>query len=336
MDFILVMAVGFGTAGCATPRAMAPQSPRAAAPLTQLTQPLIEAVGVEPKTIDVRRGEQAQIRYALSTAAEVAIDMVDEEGHVIRHLAVGQQGAGPQTIVWDGRSDDGVPVSAGVYRYIILATHSPFNRQSTRYDPSTDEGGEELQVRDFTFDPASGAFRWVMPKTGFARLRIGLKGFPHLRTLLDWEPMEGGAHELTWDGRDSSGLIQFKDHPNLTMNLSAFAMPSNTIIVHSGLQSSIVNRQSTMPTYPPLTKGESAYFHARHPRAICHEARLDIEFPGASQTGEGLPLLRGTVPVRVTINPADAARLINSRFEVALYEDTTFLFEEEESSNPYT
>jgi hypothetical protein len=42
------------------------------------------------------------------------------------------------------------------------------------------------------------------------------------------------------------------------------------------------------------------------------------------------------VPVRVTLEARDASSLVNERFEMALYEDLQFLFEEEESLNPFT
>jgi hypothetical protein len=47
-------------------------------------------------------------------------------------------------------------------------------------------------------------------------------------------------------------------------------------------------------------------------------------------------VVSGVVPVRVTVDAADAPHLINSRFEVALFEDTTFLAEEEEGTTPFT
>jgi hypothetical protein len=233
---------------------------------------------------------------------------------------------------WDGRDTEGHPVPPGVYRYVMRAQDA--QGVVAVFDPSTETGGEELEPRDFTYDHATGALRWVMPKAGFARLRVGIEGFPHLRTLLDWEPLEGGAQELIWDGLDSSGLINLKAHPNLSMKLRAFAMPNNTIIVRSEPSDTAI---SLNPLYPPLTKGPAASFHARHPRALCREVRLRLEFPEVTQhDAQGRPVLVGVTPVRVIIDERDASRLMNERFELALFADLTVLMEEERAITPFT
>jgi hypothetical protein len=175
-----------------------------------------------------------------------------------------------------------------------------------------------------------------MPKAGRARLRVGLQGFPHLRTLLDWEPLEAGPQSVVWDGRDASGFVQLTDHPNLTVKLALFALADHTIIVQ-GAPDRDAGRPQGPAEYPPERAPAPAYLHAQHPRPACREARLAVEFPeGTRRDEQGRPVLNGTVPVRVVLDPRDAPHLVNHRFEVALYEDLTFLFEEEESANPFT
>ena len=314
-------------AGCAmTPTGRASRS----LAMPSAIPPAITSVGVDPKTL--HPGGQVTIRYELSQPANVRIDLVDDEGRVVRQLAAGRQIAGPQQIIWDGRADDGTAAPGGVYRYVIRAQNA--EGHDTVYDPSRDTGGEELQPRDFTFDRAAGTLQWLMPRAGFARLRIGIEGFPHLRTLLDWEPMEAGRQSMVWDGSDQSGLLNVKDHPNLSIKLTLFAMPDNTVIVRGPRATT---RSSQSPTYPPLTKREpAAYFHARHPRAVCHEVGFTIDFPEATQRNvDGHPIVAGQIPVRVILNERDASYLVNQRFEVVVYEGLTILFEAEEGTSPF-
>lgn len=47
-------------------------------------------------------------------------------------------------------------------------------------------------------------------------------------------------------------------------------------------------------------------------------------------------MLSGMVPVRVRLDDSDAQPMVNQRFELALFEDLTFLFEEEDAVNPFT
>ncbi len=293
----------------------------------------ISGVGVEPKTLERRKPGEVTIRYELSEPSEVVVDLVDDAGRVAQTLKAGRQPAGRRAVTWDGRAADGTPVPSGVYRYVIHAK----DRQGREavYDPSSITGGEELQPKSFTFDRGTGTLRWSMPKAGRARLRFAVQGFPHLRTLLDWEPLEAGPQEVVWDGLDASGLVRAIEHPNLAVKLNAFALPDNTIIIRGG--SPAASRQQRRAAYPPEHRPTAAYLHARHPREVCHEAALSIEFPpGTAYDDHGRPRLTGTVPVRIVLNPSEAASLVDQRFEVALFEDLTQLFEEEEGVNPFT
>ena len=319
--------------GCATTTsgtAARHEPARAVAPPLDIRQ-----VAVEPKTVGVSHGERTSIRYQLTRPAMVVIDLVDENGCVVRQLNEGPQAAGSQAASWDGRMTDGRSAAAGVYRYMIHA-QDDHGGQAVLYDPSTEAGGEELEPRDFTYDRQTGLLAWVMPKAGFARLRIGVEGFPHLLTVLDWTPLEGGRHELTWNGQDGSGLINLKEHPNLSMKLVAFAMPPNTIIVR-GDPSSSASAAQQAPRYSPIIARETVSFHAKHLRSRCHEVSLQIDFPSVTRKdADGRPILSGIVPVRVTVDPRDATWMINERFEIAFFEDLTIIFETEDGSTPMT
>ena len=294
----------------------------------------ISGAGVEPKTLDRASWKSVTIRYELSEPAMVTVEILDENGESVRRLDAGRQSAGKQAVVWDGQSSEGQPAPGGVYRYVIHAQAPSGQGQPILYDPSEELGGEELEPRDFQFDSKGGWMLWVMPKAGYARLRIGIEGFPHLRTVLDWEPMEGGAQRIHWDGLDSSGLVNLREHPHLSVKLAAFSMPPNTIIVRGAPPSA----PPVGPQPPPSAARERAmYLHARHPRSLCHEVGAAIEFPeGLPHDPKGRPVLAGIVPIRIRLDERDAARILDERFEVALFEDLTVIFEEEEGLNPLT
>lgn len=309
------------SAGCATGRAT-PLRPAMLA---------IEQVAVEPKTLDLRKQRGVALRYALTDSATVTIEWFDENEWPVRRMPLGRQEVGKHAVSWNARDDEGTLVPNEVYRYVIRA--QGLHGQAAVYDPSQEAGGEEIEPRNFEWDPQAGRFRWVMPKAGRARLRVGMEGFPHLRTLLDWEPLEVGKQELLWDGLDASGLIHLKDHPNLAIKLASFALAPNTVIVR-GSNSPPRSTSSGSADAPAATT--AGYFHARHPRRLCREAMLQINFPQARLDAAGRPFLRGRVPVRIKLDPADRIRITNERFELALFEDMSILFEEEEAIIPYT
>lgn len=64
----------------------------------------------------------ATLAYALPTgAAGVAVRILDQSGNAVRTLVVGQQGAGPHQIVFDGLDDNGRRLGAGSYTYQVVA-----------------------------------------------------------------------------------------------------------------------------------------------------------------------------------------------------------------------
>lgn len=64
----------------------------------------------------------AVIGYTLSKdMSEVTGHIFDMDGKEIRTISIGQQGAGAQSAVWDGRNNSGDPVSSGAYIFSVTA-----------------------------------------------------------------------------------------------------------------------------------------------------------------------------------------------------------------------
>jgi len=55
------------------------------------------------------------IAFALPSAGQIAVEVYDLRGQLVRTLLRGQREAGPQRVLWDGRGDDGRNVASGVY-----------------------------------------------------------------------------------------------------------------------------------------------------------------------------------------------------------------------------
>jgi hypothetical protein len=64
---------------------------------------------------------QTTLTYTLADAAEVTVTVFDATGRVVRELHRGAQIAGPHTITWDGRDDQGATLSSGVYHLRVEA-----------------------------------------------------------------------------------------------------------------------------------------------------------------------------------------------------------------------
>lgn len=291
--------------------------------------PRITLVAMEPKTVEA--GGSATISFTLDTPASVTVELFDERGGSVRSLALGEQPAGRHLVPWDLRDDASALAGDGVYRYAIRALGAS---GESVYEPSRETGGEELLPHAFTFDQQRGELAWVMPRAGRARLRAGVVDFPHLVTLLDWTPLAAGRHVVRWDGLDGTGLVKVAEHPRRVILLSLYALPDNAVIVRG--HGDRAPRLSGERRYPAEHEGRRPYMHAGHARERCHEIDFDVELPHSDVDARGRPIVTGSVPVTVRFASADARRLVDAKFEVAIYEDLEYVFEEEDALDPFT
>ena len=73
--------------------------------------------------VELDAGSSADLSYSLAENAHtVTIEIVDEDGQVVRSLERGPQNAGNQTVNWDGNDSNVNHAGAGVYTFTITAT----------------------------------------------------------------------------------------------------------------------------------------------------------------------------------------------------------------------
>ncbi len=289
----------------------------------------IDKAGVNPKTVDFTKGEKAVISFATSGKAFLSILFKDESGNILNQYELGLQEAGKQVFSWDGKMQNGETVKTDVVVYAIEAKSE--DGSLIRFDPSSESGGNDLSFPKFSLDKKSGKIEYILPQAGRVRLRAGILEGALLKTILDWQAKEAGKHELMWDGLDKSGEMNLLNNANLNLNLNAFSLPDNAIIVKQ-IEPSFAAPDSV---YHEVKTGR--HFHYLHPRSNCHEPKFKIIFSDAVKKDEkGIPLLKGKTAFSVQIDPSDEIDLIRKRFEVMVYFDSNFLFEEEQAVTPAT
>ncbi len=64
---------------------------------------------------------QTTLRFEVPSVGRVRVEIFDSRGRHLRTLVDGILQAGPQTRIWDGRTDDGLAVGSGVYFARVLA-----------------------------------------------------------------------------------------------------------------------------------------------------------------------------------------------------------------------
>ncbi|HDQ99080.1 MAG TPA: T9SS type A sorting domain-containing protein [candidate division WOR-3 bacterium] len=82
--------------------------------------------GVKPVKLEVAArpnpfGNRTSISYAVPRAGNVSLTVYDVAGRPVRTLVNGRQNAGRYSVNWDGRSEAGDEVAAGIYFYTLTA-----------------------------------------------------------------------------------------------------------------------------------------------------------------------------------------------------------------------
>ena len=307
-----------------------PESGSSASPLQ------IRRVSAAPREMTRLGEDEVAIGFNLTTPARAIVRVFDQWQRPVRAIDLGTLDAGDHSAAWDGRDDEGKLCRGTRFTYTIYARDD--RRNKAIYDPSKRGTGLEIKARKFTLDTKTGTLSYVLPQPGWVRIRIGIKDGPLMHTLLDWEPQLAGEHKIPWDGMDPSGSMRLLDRPNLNVNLRAYAMPTNSILV----QQDIADRDPESANKPP--PGGEDRTRTRDQRTLAQTfnplrsqaPRLIITFPGAAGEEAGMPVLSGKTPIRVAIDPEDRDQLIAKRFEVMFYVDGIFIFEEEDGTTPLT
>ncbi len=291
----------------------------------------IEEVKVSPSLFNPSQGEKCTISYKLSSPSPITIKIRDENSLLVRTLLKGKKRkSGSDKELWDGKDDRGIIVPPEAYTFTIEG-------KGFRYDSVTFSGGElleELNPSARKKPPCS--ISYTLPTSARVRIRIGVKGGPLYRTLLNWEPRPPGSHSESWDGRDKTGKVNLASNPLCFIFLEAFSLPDNSIIV-SGPPQEKKKEGRKISEREINSSSRPLYEHARHPRWRCKDPEMKIILPeGLPRREEGIPILSGECPLRIEVDDEDLKWLREEKFEYIFYVDDEFLCEEEEgAASPY-
>lgn len=293
----------------------------------------ISKVALNRKTFNPSNKQSVKVSFEISKKADVNVTIYDLRGRIVRRFKLPNIEAGKNSIEWDGRESKGRLAGGNVFLYVIDAAS---DGQKTVYNPAAKTGGQLIKPHDYTFDKKSGKIEYVLPKTCMVRIRAGLKDGMLAKTIFDWKPQKAGRHIEMWDGKDVSGLMNLLKHPDLELKLTCYTLPANTIIVTGQAVPLIqlkTEKNSNTKSDPWAKKGK--YVHYTHDKGICHEPEFTVSFPAAKEI-DGVPVISGSTTIRIVLDKRDAQDLINKRFEIMFFVDSTFFFEMEEGTSPFT
>lgn len=98
------------------------QSEQAFASRLEATSLIDKEITAEGNQVSLDEAGQAEIHYSLlAEATRIAVNITDSNGSLVRVLEAGGQGAGDQTLLWDGKDTGGNSVAPGVYTFEVNA-----------------------------------------------------------------------------------------------------------------------------------------------------------------------------------------------------------------------
>ncbi|HKE93291.1 MAG TPA: hypothetical protein VKB34_03210, partial [Povalibacter sp.] len=277
--------------------------------------------------------------FHLSDPAQVSLEIYDGRDLLIRSVtSKGTLPAGENRLSWDVRDQAGRIVPAEAYTYAFQGRTS--DGREVRYDLADATGGQAVAAREVKWDAQARLLSYVIEKPARVSVRFGLQdGGPLLRTLIDWVVRPGGLQREAWDGKDSSGVLDLASHPRLAIGVQAFSLPENSLIV--GDPQTRVNLIESLPgarqSRPHSTAARHMYDHAQQPLESRGDFTISLILPtDLRRSGDRLPIVSSTIPVRLDIAAADRARAIARRFEPVFFIDGQFAFENEVGFMPLT
>lgn len=301
----------------------------------------ISEVRSDQAVFDPAKKEVARIKFRLDKPAVVEEQWFDGRDLLVRTIRTKDRlPAGEQSVDWNGRDEADQLVPREAYRYILRATGD--DGATALYDPSDATGGDEVTAINVAWDPAAHVIRYRLPRAARVNIREGLEDHgPVLRTVVDWVARPAGDNKETWDGWDSSHVLDLSHHPRLATNVDAFALSLNTIIVGPlaedvGLIRTLSwGRHEREKQGPPPKK--LMHYHSQQP--IEQRGDVDIQIllpPGLPKDGNGVPVVTGRLTLRLDVEPKNRDRIVQQRFEPVFFVDGTFAFENEVGYLPFS
>ena len=298
----------------------------------------IERVSLDKKIFNPTEGEDVNISFEINEQADVNVIIYDVLGKVVRIFNLPESKIGQHSVTWNGRMVDGSFASGGLFLYVIEAVTK--DGKKAIYNKVKESGGLEVKSLEYTLDRDTGKIEYVLPKACMIRIRAGFKDGMFAKTLVDWEPRLPGRQNLTWDGKDESGLMNLLKHKGLDIRLTCYTLPDNAI----GTKGEITpfTQNSSNPDKEKYNRDEiwatkGKYMHYQHDPRICHAPKLMVSFPSVIYSEESdTPKLSGVATIRVELDKIDEPHLIDTRFEVMFFVDGTYIYEVEEGSSPFT
>jgi flagellar hook assembly protein FlgD len=324
--YLLVVFLGIGLIFYGSARA---QSSTSDAP----GESIIQLVTIEELEVDLTKGQVCHLRFFLRCKAEISVSIIDAYDYQVRQLVKNKAcDRGTISLRWDGKDDQGnfVPVGA----YIPFITAKTKKKELYTYDPRETTGWRSVSVSDSVYEASKGLVSFTLDQPAYVRLRIGSQDGPLYATLADWEYKYKGRHQIPWNGRDPTGIIDLTK--SYLISCKAMSLPENVTYVIDSPNGGVLSRERQGIRIDVDHERYLAQAKLNPSRLIVGKGlspRFKMELDGSSPTGD-IPIVSSVCKLNIVIDKADVGWLTNERFESLLWIDGIYVAEDEEGYSP--
>ncbi|MBR9805434.1 hypothetical protein GYB62_02875 [bacterium] len=262
----------------------------------------------------------AEVRFSVDETAEVTFEIFDASNQRVYHVAKPFP-AGDHAFVWNGVSSAGRKLLPDAYFFTLKASSGD---QHIEYDVTEHTGGRVVQVSNLRWDNESGKIHFSIGKPSRVLIRAGIQKGPLVATISNWAVFKKGHHAVEWDGLDAQDVINLSAHPKLRLVADAFTVPKNSLYIEPlGLSREYSNLPGTV-TRRPTKASNSVERHFMAGANLAHRQ----DFP-VSLLVSPINHSDERIEIKVDVDKKYRDLIASGRFEVAVFVDGVFFYENE-------
>nr|WP_324292312.1 FlgD immunoglobulin-like domain containing protein [uncultured Desulfobulbus sp.] len=310
----------------------------------QASELIISGIRLSSQTFSPSLGESITLSFQLTQPAKALVQFFDADWQLVREFMLDEPSAqSPSKVEWDGKDLDGNIVPDEAYFFTIEAYG--YSGKLSFYDPSTFSGGKNITF-PVLFDKTEQAIPYHLDQDARIVVRAGVKQGPMLKNIVNWKPRPKGNNKESWDGDDESKVLSAVAENDFTLVAEGITLPENSIITRGNHQYTYFTYKNTIVTERPQKKDrskidsnntQSVALRSVQPRYKGVDISFRMKIPEAAQWNEdGIPIISGTLPLKIYIDDAVKRYVTEQRYEIICYVDNEFVTEQEEGYSPCT
>ena len=301
---------------------------------------IVNNITVSKSCFNPTLNEYVAISFIILKTANVTIHVYDSDSTLIKTIIKNKKMTpGKHSVKWNGKDIEGYTIPDEAYFFTLIAKDK-FGVNEI-YDPTTFSGGIEYDLTNARIDPQSHAISYKMSEIGRVMIRMGIRGGPLLKTLVDWEPRTKGLITEHWNGNDEDNIIDIYNHNKFKMIIVYFTLPHNSIIsfgnkkyTYLSYKRSITVERQIKPKRNSLAVRTSPHYDQL--RTKDYTPNLLMNFSNIlGKDKNGIPKIKGKTLVKVALSPEDKKIFQNSQFEICFFLDFKFYVEDESGYTPF-